>query len=168
MKREKPRSGLRLSAFDIVIIGLALAAGLALVFYFTSVKTPDSGLTTVRYTIQLQRWHKEDIDAIEVGDRLEDGIKNYSIGTVVGVEAVPATNLILNQVTHKYDLVELPNLLDALVTVEAKAQVTDRALIIDGGYEIRVGKTVYCRGEGYTSIGPAISVERLPEQEVQQ
>ena len=50
-----------------------------------------------------------------------------------------------------------------LVTVEANATETDSALVLDGGYELRAGTTVYLRGPGYMASGPILAIHREKE-----
>ena len=50
---------------------------------------------------------------------------------------------------------------DILLTLESPCQITDRAIILDGGYELRVGSTAYLRGIGYMGAGPVVSIEEV-------
>ena len=47
-----------------------------------------------------------------------------------------------------------------LGTVAAPGTVTDAAVTLGGGYALRVGATMYLRGEGYMASGPVIAMER--------
>lgn len=153
-----------LNLFDTVILALAVIVGLVLLWNLIKPAPKDGsgapGTQTIRYVVQYYRWQEGDSSRIVPGTTVEDGIKNYRIGKVVDVKAVPATALILNQVTRKYEIHTLPGLEDVLVTMEAQGTFDDRGVNLDNGFLLRVGETIYGRGEGYMGIGPAISIER--------
>ena len=97
-KPEKFR--LRLNLFDSIIIILALAVGAFLLW--NSLK-PDAApeqveTSTVRYTLCFQRWIEGTSSAVKEGARLTDSIRNYEIGRVESVQAVPATEQIVDHV----------------------------------------------------------------------
>ena len=49
------------------------------------------------------------------------------------------------------------------MTVEAAAAESDSALVLDSGYELRAGTTVYLRGPGYMASGPVLTIHREKE-----
>ncbi len=155
---------LHLNLFDTIVLVVALVVGLVLVWNLIRPSPqPGSGSSraqTIRYVVQYTRWQEEDAQKIVPGTTVEDGIKNYDLGKVVSVRTVPATTLILNQQTRKYELHSVPDLVDVLVTMEAPGTFDERGVNLDSGFLLRVGETIYGRGEGYMGIGPAISIER--------
>ena len=114
----------------------------------------------MQYTVRFQRWPAGSAQAIHQGDQLADNIKNYDVGTVVSAQAVPCQSLILDQVNGEYVLADVDGYEDVLVTVESPCTVTDEAVTLGGGYALRVGATMYLRGEGYMASGPVIAMER--------
>ena len=82
------------------------------------------------------------------------------MGTVVSVERKPAMVQVLDQETKTYVMAELDGYEDVYVTVESTCTSTDEALLLDSGYDIRVGQTAYVRGPGYMGSGPVTTIER--------
>ena len=56
---------------------------------------------------------------------------------------------------------EIPGHVDLYVTVRSdSATLGENAVVLDGGYNLRVNTTAYIKGEGYMASGPIISIER--------
>jgi len=163
---EQNTSGfrLRLNLFDGIIILLALAAGAFLAW--STLKpavpaAPDPGTqSTVRYTVRFQRWATGTSALIGENDQIADNIKNFEIGRVVAVEAVPALMQVLDHENHRYVWAEAEDFEDVLVTIEAPCVVTDESITVGGGYQVRTGAMAYLKGEGYLGSGPIVSVEQ--------
>ena len=147
--KEHNQFRLRLNLFDGIVLVLALAAAVFLMWRFTRPAA-----------VCFQRWPAGSAQAIHQGDQLADNIKNYDVGTVVSAQAVPCQSLILDQVNGEYVLADVDGYEDVLVTVESPCTVTDEAVTLGGGYALRVGATMYLRGEGYMASGPVIAMER--------
>lgn len=167
MEQNNYKFRLRLNLFDGIILVLALAVGAFLLW--TALKpaaqteSPVVSTSTVRYTVRFLRWPEGNGQLIQEGDQLIDSIKNYQLGNVLSYETVPATTQVLDQVNGRYVLAEISGFEDILVTVEAPCTMSDQGIILDGGYELRVGSTAYIKGEGYMASGPVISIEREGE-----
>ena len=139
--KEHNQFRLRLNLFDGIVLVLALAAAVFLMWRFTRpAAASGDGVSSasVQYTVCFQRWPAGSAQAIHQGDQLADNIKNYDVGTVVSAQAVPCQSLIL----------------------DSPCTVTDEAVTLGGGYALRVGATMYLRGEGYMASGPVIAMER--------
>ena len=166
MEAKTPKFRLRLNLFDGIVLLVALAVGAFLLWNALkpepapSADAPAVTNTTIRYTVQVQRFPEGTGDLIKVGDELVDNIKNYKMGRVVAAEVVPATTLIMNHEDEVYQLAEIPDAEDILVTVEATCPENETAIVLDGGYTLRVGMTTYIRGNGYMASGPVIAIER--------
>ena len=52
---------------------------------------------------------------------------------------------------------------DVYVTVESTCTDSGEALLLDGGYDFRVGQTTYVRGPGYMGSGPVTEIVREAE-----
>ena len=79
---------------------------------------------------------------------------------VVSFEVVPAVSRQLDHEGRKYVQATYEGYEDILVTVEAPCTESDEAIVVGGGYEIRVGTVTYIRGEGYMASGPIVAIER--------
>lgn len=166
MEAKTPKFRLRLNLFDGIVLLAALLVGAFLLWNALkpepapSADVPAVTNTTVRYTVRVQRFPEGTGDLIQVGDELVDNIKNYKLGKVVATEIVPTTTLVMNHDEGKYQLSEVPGVEDILVTLETTCPENDSAIILDGGYTLRVGVTTYIRGKGYMASGPVIAIER--------
>ena len=82
----------KINFFDIVIVIVVIAIG-AVVYAMTN-KEVVQETKTIRYTIELVNQNEGFTENINVGDDIYDNIKNYYMGKVVSVEAVPYKKLI--------------------------------------------------------------------------
>ena len=150
MEQNTPKFRLKLNLFDGIVLVLALAVGAFLLWRAVrpaaQIQSGPTASSTVRYTIRFQRWLPGTSELIQPKDRIADNIKNYEIGQVVSVQTAPA-------------LIQTPE--DVLVTVEAPCTVSDKAITVGGGYEVRAGSIGFFRGEGYMGSGPIVSVEEV-------
>lgn len=164
MEQNTPKFRLRLNLFDGIVLVLALAVG-GFLLWNAMKPAPQEGEpapaeSTVRYTLLFQRMLPGCGAMIEPGDKLEDAVKNYKLGTVVSVEVKPTTAQVLDQNAREYVTATLEGYEDVYVTVESACTDSGEALILDGGYDFRVGQTAYVRGPGYMGSGPVTAIER--------
>ena len=89
-----------------------------------------------------------------------DNVRNYELGQVVSFEVLPAVSRQLDHEGRKYVQATYEGYEDILVTVEAPCTENGEAIVVGGGYEIRVGTVTYIRGEGYMASGPIVAIER--------
>ena len=82
---------------------------------------------------------------------------------MVSVEPVPAQIQVLNQETGSYVEAVIEGYEDVYVTVESTCTDSGEALLLDGGYDFRVGQTTYVRGPGYMGSGPVTEIVREAE-----
>lgn len=163
MEQNTPKFRLRLNLFDGIVLVLALAVGAFLLWTAlkpAAVSEGPAATATVRYTVRFLGWNEGASSMIHEGDKLVDTIKNYELGSVVSAEAVPAQTLVLNHISHQYELASTAGREDILVTVESPCTIDDEAITLSGGYVLRVGATTYIRGAGYMASGPVIAIER--------
>ncbi|MCI8989635.1 MAG: DUF4330 domain-containing protein [Lawsonibacter sp.] len=165
MEQNTQKFRLKLNLFDGIVLVLAVAAAAFLLWRAMkpAVQVPmDPSVTsTVRYTVRFQRWTPGTSALIQAGDRIADNIKNYEIGQVVSAEAEPARIQVLDTQNRRYVWAEMNGFEDVLVTIEAPCTVSDAAITVGGGYELRVGSTGYFRGEGYMGSGPIVAIEEV-------
>lgn len=163
MEQNTPKFRLRLNLFDGIVLVLALAVAALLAWRALKpaavVQADPAAVSTVRYTIRFQGWAPGSETAIHAGDTIADNIKNYELGHVVSVQTAPALVQAADQESRRYVWAELEGFEDVLVTVESPCTVSDAAVTVGGGYEVRVGSIGYYRGEGYLGSGPVTAIE---------
>ena len=157
----------KLNLFDGIVLVLALCVGAFLGYtYLKPAPAPaeQAGVvaaSTVRYTVKFQKMMEGTETLVEPGDLLVDNIKNYKLGTVVATEVLPCTTRVEDHVNKQVVRAEVPGHVDLLVTVESdRATLGDDAVVLDGGYKLRVNTTAYIKGEGYMASGPVMFIER--------
>ena len=156
----------RLNLFDGIVLVLALAVA-AFVGYKALKPAPVVEQTgapapsSVTYVVRFQKMIEGTETLVEPGDKLTDNIKNYAMGTVVSTEVQPARTRVVDEFGKQVVMAEIPGHVDLYVTVRSdSATLGDNAVILDGGYNLRVNTTAYIKGEGYMASGPIISIER--------
>ena len=156
----------RLNLFDGIVLVLALAVAVFL-GYKTLKPAPaveDTGApapSSVTYVVCFQKMIEGTETLVEPGDKLTDNIKNYAIGTVVSTEVQPARTRVVDEFGKQVVMAEIPGHVDLYVTVRSdSATLGDNAVVLGGGYNLRVNTTAYIKGEGYMASGPIISIER--------
>lgn len=163
MEQNNHKFRLRLNLFDAIVLVVVLLAAAAFGYLTLKDKGTDASAPTtqtVQYTVLFQKMNESGSQMVKAGDQLEDTVKNYRMGTVVSVEHKPAMVQVLDQETKTYVMAELDGYEDVYVTVESTCTSTDEALLLDSGYDIRVGQTAYVRGPGYMGSGPVTTIER--------
>lgn len=162
---EQKKFRLRLNLFDGIVLVLALAVGAFLLWTAVKPKVPDEAApvstSSVRYTVRLQRCIPGTSELIRTEDEIADNIKNYVVGKVVDVEAVPYRRRVLDRENLRSVWAESDQYEDILLTLGAPCQITDSAITVDGGYQLRVGTTAYLRGPGYMGSGPIVAIEEV-------
>lgn len=163
MEQNGHKFRIRLNLFDAIVLVVVLLAAAAFGYLTLKDKGTDASAPTtqtVQYTVLFQKMNESGSQMVKAGDQLEDTVKNYRMGTVVSVERKPAMVQVLDQETKTYVMAELDGYEDVYVTVESTCTSTDEALLLDSGYDIRVGQTAYVRGPGYMGSGPVTTIER--------
>ena len=157
----------KLNLFDGIVLVLALCVGAFLGYTYLKpapVPTEEAGVVTtdtVRYTVKFQKMMEGTETMVEPGDQLVDNIKNYKLGTVVSTEVIPCTTRVEDHVNKQVVRAEVPGHVDLLVTVESdRATLGADAVVLDGGYNLRVNTHAYIKGEGYMASGPIMFIER--------
>ena len=162
---EQKRFRLKLNLFDGIVLLLAVAVAAFLLWRMMRPEVPvqaDPSVTsTVRYTVRFQRWAPGTSGVIEAGDQIVDNIKNFEVGEVVSAEAVPSVSQVLDIQNRRFVRAEAEGFEDVLVTIQAPCVVTDQAITVGGGYEVRVGATAFLKGEGYMGSGPIVAIEEV-------
>lgn len=163
MEQNTHKFRLRLNLFDAIVLIVVLLAGAAFAWIsLRSGQNENSAPTsqTVQYTVVFQKMAQGDSKLIQPGDKLEDAIKNYSLGTVVSVETKPAVTQVLDEVNRRYVDAVLEGSEDVYVTVTSSCTDSGDKLVLGGSYDFRVGQIAYVRGPGYMGSGPVTAIER--------
>ena len=165
MEQNNAKFRLRLNLFDAIVLVVVLAAGAVVAWFGLQSSGSDASPSsrTIQYTVLFQQMEPGSSALIEPGDQLVDTVKNYSLGTVVSVRVEPAVVQVLNQETQTYVDAVLEDYEDVYVTVESTCTENEDALLLDGGYDFRVGQTTYVRGPGYMGSGPVTEIVREAE-----
>ena len=166
MEQNNAKFRLRLNIFDAIVLVVVLAAGAVVAWFGLQSSGSDASPSsrTVQYTVLFQQMEPGSSALIEPGDQLVDTVKNYSLGTVVSVRVEPAVVQVLNQETQTYVDAVLEDYEDVYVTVESTCTENEDALLLDGGYDFRVGQVAYVRGPGYMGSGPVTEIVREEEE----
>ena len=156
----------RLNLFDGIVLVAALAVAAFLGYKTLKPAAPaedPAAPVTSRgvYTVRFQKMIEGTETLVEPGDKLTDNIKNYNLGTVLSTEAKPARTRVVDEFGKQVLMAEIPGHVDLYVTVRSDAATLgDNAVVLDGGYNLRVNTTAYIKGEGYMASGPVVAIER--------
>lgn len=166
MEQNNSKFRLRLNLFDGIVLVLALAVGAFLLWRAMKPDAPvvpanPTAASNVQYTVRFQRCIPGTSELIQPGDQIADNIKNYEIGEVVSVQAVPALIQVADQESRRWVWAEVEGLEDVLVTIKAPCTIDKAAITVGGGYEVRAGSQGFFRGEGYMGSGPIVAVEEV-------
>lgn len=153
---------LHLNLFDGIVILLALVVAAVLLWTQLKPSAPAAAPAAekVQYTIVLKKTVPGTGAQVQAGDALVDSVKNFELGNVVSCETVPAQDFAVDTENACYVLAEVPNKEDVYITVESNAVISDAAVTVGSGYEIRVGEAIYVRGPGYLGSGTVYAIER--------
>lgn len=166
MEKENKKGRSIINLFDIVLIVIALVLGAAL---FLSSRgsageqdTPSlsGNRTPVRYSIELSSVEQNVVDLFKEGDPLVDREKKYNIGTIESVEVSPGRRLVNDYENNRQIYVEEPGRYLLTVTVITEGVIDERNITLDGGYILRIGKTVYGKLPGGVFQGTVVAIER--------
>ena len=166
MERKPEKFRLRLNLFDSIVLILALAVGAYLLWNALkpAPAVPDDAgpaeASTIRYTVILRRCVPGTSEAVALDSRLTDSIRNYDIGRVKAVQAIPTQELLVDQTNRRWVLSTVEDYEDLLLTVEAPGTVTDSAVTLSSGYIMRVGSAAYIQGDGFLGSGSIYAIER--------
>lgn len=159
----KKRDGAKKSLFNIfnILIVLIIVAGIGAALYFFVLKDDQGGaaeLSDVEYTVEIKNVRDELTDKISSGDRLLDSVGQIDIGVVDEIEYAQSRICNLDNETGELVISEYPDHSDIIVTVSAKAVLTDMGYDINGCV-INVGTPVYARFPGFVGTGYCISMK---------
>ena len=127
---------------------------------------PEIETTTVYYTIRLRGMFEGTADSIQPGDELFHNIDGSSLGEVITIDVVPATESVFNEWRNQYVNAQIPGYEDAEILVEAQRLVNhEGSLRLEGGYTLQVNSPIYVRCNGCMAAGVVIGIEREEQEE---
>ena len=164
---DKKKFQLKLNLFDTVILAVALCAVLILGYMMLkpAPQQQEDGpvVNTVEYVVRFNKMIEGAGALIQPGDELVDTIKNYNLGTVVGVEILPCQVPVIDNENKKTVNAVVEGYEDVLVTVRGTGSMSESCFVLDGGYNLRVDTITYVKGNGYMGSGPVVSIVREVE-----
>lgn len=163
MEQNTPKFRLRLNLFDGIILALALAAGAVLLWMAARGSAPAAQSavpSTVEYTVRFLAWPEGGGQLVKPGDKLVDNVKNFELGTVVSATPVPAETKVLDHKGRQYVQAKIEGYEDILVTVQSPCGESDKGIVLDGGFALRIGEVTYIKGQGYMASGPVVAIKR--------
>lgn len=146
----------------IVLLILAVVAAGGIFLKMTAQKNGGADSFEVEYVIEFRTVRDEFTDNIEVGTQIVDSAKKYRLGEVIGVSSTPAkyTGVDLNSGELVY--YDYPEHSDMSVTIRTTAVLDDDGMyIIDNGYRMSVGTTVYVRTPNYVGTGYCTKFKKM-------
>ena len=166
MENTTTKKKWRLNLFDVIFIVVVLVAAGFIIRYLGSSggSVAMSGANdTVVYTMELIDMRGDTAYLIKPGDALVDQVEKRQMGTVLSVEVMQSTRLEKNLMTGERIIVEYPERLNAIVTVEADAVITENQITVPGGFIVRTGVWVSVNGPQYYGYGYIVDIERGDE-----
>ena len=162
MEQNKKAFRLHLNLFDAIVILVAVAVAGVLLWSQVKPAAPSAAPAAekIQYTIVLKKTVPGTGEQVQPGDALVDVVKNYELGNVVSSETVPAKDFAIDTENGRYVLTDVPNKEDIYITVESSAVISDEAVTVGSGYDVRVGEDIYVRGPGYLGSGKVYAIER--------
>ncbi len=159
---NKGKFSLELNVFDTIILLCAVALGGFLLWQQlgSQENTSNQSTHTIRYTILMNNMNAGSGELVVEGSSLHDVVKKYHLGTVISKEITPAVEQLLDHENRVYRTASLEGFEDVYVVMEAEAVDTGVKLVLDGGYDIRVGQGVYMQGAGYMAAGQVVDIDR--------
>ena len=134
---------LRFNAVDaFILLLLAAAIGVVLyVFVFSGRNTAAAEVSyqDIQYVIEVQNIEERFSDRVKKGQSVEEAVERRQIGTVVGVQAVPASRITFDSETGRETVSAYEDRIHLKITIEAQAVETEREFQADG-CTIRVGQ----------------------------
>ncbi len=137
-----------------IIIVIAAIIGAAIFLFSTGNVVEPVKTTNIEYVIELRTVRNEFKDNFEVGQQVVDSVAKYHLGRIVSYSAIDATFSGNDMQTGSLVNGIYPDHSDIRLTVSAEAVPGAYGrYVIDGGYDISVGSTIYVRLPDYTGVG---------------
>ncbi len=145
----------RFNAVDAAIIIVIAAIIVAGVMFFSMGGTETINETVkIEYVVEFRAIRNEFADNFAVGDGVVDSVAKYHLGEVIDYSVGPAAYSGNDFSAGALVSSEYPEHSDVRLSVAAEATVgAGGRYVLDGGYDISVGTTMYIRLPNYTGVG---------------
>ncbi|MBQ8509161.1 MAG: DUF4330 family protein [Clostridia bacterium] len=155
----------KFNVIDAVILVVICAVVAAAAFLLGSRNAQsEQNSVTLEYIVEFRTIRDEFVDNINVGVKLVDASKKYSLGDVVAVTSKTATFIGTDFTSGQLVYGDYPDHSDVQITVRSNAVINDSGrYVIDGGYEMSVGATVYARMPDYTGTGYCTQIKEIKD-----
>ena len=138
----------------ILLIGLMAAAG----YRFTASGMTREADSTARYTIMIEGVREFTILYYQAGLRAFDARNGEFIGLIAEVRYEPLT-VHMPLFDGSVVLAERTDIFRVFVDIEASARETDTAILIEGAYELNVGRRIHLNTKFIDVEGIIVSAE---------
>ncbi|MBQ8248580.1 MAG: DUF4330 family protein [Clostridia bacterium] len=145
----------KFNAIDAVILLVIVAAVGVAVFLFSSeeVEMPMKKVK-LEYVVEIKALSDDIAAEFNIGDKMVDSVQKYNLGEIIAVEYDNAVYYGKDIVNGKSTAYDYPDHQKVTLTMLADATLDSNGrYLIDGGYDISTGTTVYIRLPGFNGIG---------------
>ena len=134
----------RINILDlIVVLVVILVVALGAYVMFGNNDKPSTVSSNVSFTIEATRLDEDILEYIKEGQRIYDSTTKKELGTVVSIQEKPSQLLVENHDVKKIELKDVPDKIDVLLEVEAKAQMEYPNLVV-GTVSLKIGNKLFC------------------------
>lgn len=149
----------KIGILDILIIFVIVAGILYLTKPFSKGRDISNSGKKIVYTFETIEVGQEFIDQLEVGKDVFNSNRNYHLGKIKDFKVVPYREEFEDTANGTIKLVEIPNLYNVLIDIEANATIANDVILVDRE-EIRVGLYIPIKGKSFASYGYVVATER--------
>lgn len=161
MNINNKKASNKINFFDLIILAVVIIAIIVIsVMYYSKEKKVVNNATKMTYVLELVSNPLGFSELIKVGDNLSDSVKNFPMGKVINVEKTPQKTIVNDLVNNIILENEIPDKERVVLTVEADVVDNGTDLLIENSYDIRVGKDIYVKGNGYAGVGYILEIKR--------
>ncbi len=134
----------RVNILDLIVV-LAVIAVVALGAYmlFGDNGKQQAVSSNVQFTVEVTKQDKDVLDYMEEGQTIYDGATKNELGTIVSIQEKPSRTLVENHNAKTVEYVEVPEKIDVILEIEAKAKMEYPNVIVDT-VSLKIGKQIYC------------------------
>jgi len=131
----------------ILILLLIVAIG---IWYFSNIG--DGHAIYTYFIVEITNMDPDFSELVAHGDPIRDAVRNYFLGYVVNVEAVPAVLVTFDAINEQFITQNIPERYDIYITIRGNGSQTASSITTEG-HQVRVGQEVFIRGRGYAGSG---------------
>ena len=99
--------------------------------------------SNVTFTLEAAKQQKDILHYIQEGQTVYDSTTKTGLGTVVAIHETPARTLVENHDRQTIEYAQIPEKIDLVLEVEAKAKVATSDILVDT-VSLKIGKQVHC------------------------